>query len=85
MESKMKARHQHYQWKQQIINSSVDVNRAVFELNCNADGSYFKKHGVHKEPSRKYLLECVTSAIESLTIARQYLSGQVELKFDDDE
>lgn len=71
-----------YRGPQEVVNAQVDINRAVFEQNrrglLKTDPYYQEK------PRDDYMLACINSAIESLEIARQFYSRQIEIPFTDE-
>lgn len=50
-------------WRQELVNAQVDVNRAVFEMNREG---FPKGHASRKKMDEVYLKACVNGAIVSL-------------------
>lgn len=71
-------------WQQDIVNSQVNINRAVFEHNR---GGLLKTDPSYKEnPDLKYISEQIGEAIKSLTTAQALITtaihGQYRIGFE---
>jgi hypothetical protein len=69
-------------WEQSLLNASVEVNRAIFELNRPG---YPKDKPYHKaKADERYIEKCIAEAIKDLSKALRGIEEQKTIIFDDD-